>query len=130
MKDSIFTKIIRGDIPSHKLYEDDYTFVFLNIYPSVAGHILVIPKVQVDHLEALDENVYQAVMATTRLMMKRVVEVLGVERACIKVEGFEVPHAHVHVLPCNTPADFTKPQTKEEPDHVALEAVAEKLRIV
>ena len=129
MEDSVFTKIIRGDIPSHKLYEDDYTFVFLNIYPSVAGHILVIPKVQVDHLEDLDESVYQAVMTTTRLMMKRVIEVLGVERACIKVEGFEVPHAHIHILPCNSPADFTKPQTTQEPDHVALEAMAKKLRI-
>ena len=126
---SIFTKIVRGEIPSHKVYEDDKTLAFLNIYPSVPGHVLVVPKVQVDHLDDLDEETYLAVMTTVRKVMKRIKEVLGTERACVKVAGFDVPHAHVHVVGCNTTADFfARDNHDQEPDHTALAAMAERLK--
>lgn len=128
-KPSLFTKIINGEIPSYKVYEDDQTLAFLNIYPSVPGHVLVIPKVQVDHLDDLDEETYQAVMTTVRKVMKRVKEVLGTKRACVKIQGFDVPHAHVHVIGCDTPADFFQAEDhSQEPDHSALAAMAERLK--
>ncbi len=126
---SIFTKIVAGEMPSHKVYEDELTFAFLNIYPSVPGHVLVVPKVQVDHLDDLDDETYQAVMTTVRKVMKRVKEVLGTTRACVKVQGFDVPHAHVHVIGCNAPTDFLAQEGYDtEPDHEALAAMAERLK--
>lgn len=126
---SIFTQIVNGEIPCHKVYEDEKTLAFLNIYPSVPGHTLVIPKEQVDHLDDLDEETYHAVMETVHKVMKRTKEVLGTKRACVKVQGFDVPHAHVHVIGCDTPIDFfAKEDHAIEPDHAALATMAERLR--
>ena len=126
---SVFTKIIRGELPSHKIYEDDKTLAFLDIHPSVEGYTLVIPKAQVDRLEDLPDEDYKAVMQTVRKVMRRIVEVYGREyRACVKVWGFEVPHAHVRIMPCRQAEDFDAPQDEHaEPDHEALAAVAKKL---
>ncbi|HKX23899.1 MAG TPA: HIT family protein [Candidatus Saccharimonadales bacterium] len=127
---SVYTKIINGEIPSHKIYEDDRTFAFLDIAPMQPGHTLIVPKMQVDRLEDLPEEDYNAVMTTVRKVMKRIMEVYGTEyRACIKVMGFDVPHAHVHVIPCRDGKEYQNfvPLTNE-PDHDALAAVAEKLR--
>lgn len=128
MEPSIFTRIIRGEIPSHKVYEDDKTLAFLDIHPALPGHTLVVPKVQVDHLEDLDDDDYIAVMNTVKKVMRRMIEVYGKDyRACIRVWGFDVPHAHVQVVPTKNPGDVLKPNTEAEPDHVALAAEAAKL---
>jgi histidine triad (HIT) family protein len=125
---SIFTQIIAGEIPSHKVYEDERTFAFLDIHPIQPGHMLVVPKTEVDRLEDLSDEDYAALMNATRAAMHRVREVLGVQRACLKVEGFDVPHVHIHVIPCNTAKEFyNHPDPAAEPDHVALAAMAEKL---
>lgn len=128
MNDSIFTKIVKGEIPSHKVYEDEKTMAFLNIQPSVEGHTLVIPKNQVAVLWDLDEDDYQAVMATTKKVAQRLMEVLGTERVGEKVIGLDVPHAHVHLVPFNTPQEYYAKETDDLPDHTALAALAEKLR--
>ncbi len=127
---SIFSKIIRGDIPAHKIYQDDRTLAFLDIHPAVEGHTLVVPKAQVDRLEDLPDEEYAALLQTVRKVMRRVVDVYGPEyRACLRLEGFDVPHAHIHVIPCRTAADFeARGDSKAEPDHAALARVAEKLR--
>lgn len=98
MEESIFTKIIRGDIPCHKVYEDDKTFAFLDINPLSDGHVLVVPKKQVDKIYQLPNEDYAALFATVKRVAQRVEDVLGV-RAGLVVEGLEVPHAHVHVVP-------------------------------
>lgn len=128
MEDSIFTKIIKGEIPSHKIYEDDKTLAFLSIYPSVTGHTLVVPKVQVETLWDLEDSDYQAVMATVKKVALRLKEVLGVERVGEKVIGLDVPHAHVHLVPFTTAEQYYASETKDEPDHAALATLAEKLR--
>lgn len=127
---SIFTKIIRGEIPAHKVYEDERSLAFLDISPMKPGHTLIVPKVQVDRLEDLPDADYQALMMTVRKVMKRVVEVYGSEyRACIKVMGFDVPHAHVHVIPCRNVDEFhSYNPPSDTPNHAALEAVADALR--
>ncbi len=130
MEPSIFTKIIRGEIPAHKVYEDDHVLAFLDIHPAASGHTLVVPKAQVDRLEDLEDGDYRALMDAVRKVMRRVVQVYGADyRACMKLEGFDVPHAHVHVIPCRTAADFWAKQRMDiEPDHEALAKVAEKLK--
>jgi histidine triad (HIT) family protein len=100
MEDSIFTKIIRGDIPvgGRKLYEDDKTFVMLDINPLSDGHTLVISKRQVDKVYELPEDDYTALFATVKKVAAHLEEVLGA-RIGIVVEGLAVPHAHVHLVP-------------------------------
>lgn len=129
MQPSIFTQIINGTIPCHKVYEDERTIVFLDIHPAQPGHMLVVPKVQIDRLEGLEAADYDALMATLQKVMRRVVEVFGPDyRACLKLEGFDVPHAHIHVIPCKTAADFwTKQDPNATPDHETLAHTAQKL---
>ncbi len=127
MQDSIFTKIINGEIPSHKVYEDDKTLAFLNIYPSVKGHVLVIPKVQVENVWDLSEDDYVALMTTVKKVALRLKDVIGSERVGEKIIGLDVPHAHVHLVPFTDPADYYARETKDEPDHQALAALAETL---
>lgn len=127
MQPSIFSKIVSGELPSHKVYEDDATLAFLSIYPSVIGHTLVIPKRQVESLWDLTDEDYQAVMATTKKVALRLRTVLGVERVGEKVIGLDVPHAHVHLVPFNTPEEYYAPETKDEPNHAELAALASRL---
>lgn len=97
---SIFTKIVQGEIPCYKIYEDADTMAFLDIEPEERGHTLVIPKVEVDKIYDLDDRTYQAVMATVKKIARHYEDVLG-KRMMIKIVGVDVPHAHVHILPVN-----------------------------
>ena len=98
MEESIFTKIIKGEIPCYKIYENDKVIAFLDIQPETEGHTLVIPKNQVDKIYELPDEDYEALMKAVKLVSKRMEEVLGA-RVVWKVMGTEVPHAHVHVMP-------------------------------
>lgn len=130
MQPTIFTKIINGEVPCHKVYEDEHTIAFLDIYPIGPGHVLVVSKKQIDHFDDLDDINYQALFGTVRLVAKRVKAVLGVKRACLRIEGFDIPHAHVHVIPCNKTEDFYHADRMAlEPDHAALAAMAKRLKI-
>ena len=97
---SVFTKIIQGEIPCYKIYEDDKTLAFLDIAPEAEGHTLVVPKLEVDKVYDLPDEDYQAVMATVKKLARHYEDILG-ERMMIKVVGVDVPHAHVHILPVN-----------------------------
>ena len=127
MEDSIFTKIIKGEIPSHKIYEDDKTLAFMNIYPSVEGHVLVIPKVQVPYLWDLDESDYIAVTLTAKKVALRLKQVLGTDFVGEKVIGLDVPHAHIHLIPFSTAAEFHAAETSDEPDYQQLATLAARL---
>lgn len=130
MEPTVFTRIIRGEIPSHKIYEDPDTLAFLNIHPSQPGHVLVVPKKQIANMYEMANADYAALMSSVKKVMARLAEVFGPEyKICLKVMGFDVPHVHVHVLPCRTPADFAAPEDQSsEPDHAALAKMADKLR--
>ena len=131
MKDSIFTKIIRGEIPCHKVYEDGRTIAFLDITPAQPGHILVVPKKQVEFIWDLDEEDYVALHKAAR----KIAQVLRdkSEKAYVGeiVEGLGVPHTHIHLIPFNTPDELDKAFHKDtgEPDHTALARMAETLRM-
>lgn len=128
IEDSVFTKIIKGEIPSFKLYEDDKTMAFLTINPSQPGHTIVVPKVQIDHLDDLKDSDYQAVWSTVHKVSRRLKEVFSRKRIGIQVVGLEVPHAHVHVLPFDTLEEYVfVPDPDTEPDFNTLEEVAKQI---
>lgn len=125
---TLFTKIIKGEIPSHKIYEDELTYAFLDIYPPTEGRVLVVPKAEVDHFADLPDDAYEALWRAVRKVSHMVKKAYPHARTCVKIEGFDVPHAHVHVFPCYDAADFCKTADhSQEPDHTALAAVARKL---
>jgi len=127
-KDSIFTKIVKGEIPCHKVYEDENTLAFLDIHPIQPGHTLVIPKKQVEFVWDLDDDVYQAVMATTKKVAQRLRDVTGKPYVGEQVVGIDVPHAHVHLIPFSNTAEFrNRPDMTAEPDHAVLADIAAKL---
>lgn len=95
---SVFSKIVAGEIPCYKIYEDDKTLAFLDIAPETPGHTLVIPKVEVDKVYELPEEDYEALWQTVKKVAARMEEVLGT-RTLMKVIGTDVPHAHVHLMP-------------------------------
>lgn len=95
---SIFSKIIGGEIPSYKIYEDDKTYAFLDINPETKGHTLVVPKLEVDKIYELPDEDYEALMRTVKKLSIHMEKVLGT-RTLWKVIGTDVPHAHVHLLP-------------------------------
>jgi histidine triad (HIT) family protein len=128
MEETIFTKIVKGEIPCHKVYEDGLTLAFMDIHPMTPGHVLVISKKQVDKLWELPEVDYQAMNNTVKKVCKRIEEVLNPGRVGIKVIGVDVPHAHIHVFPFNNMDEYnTVPDINKEPDHEALAQMAEKL---
>ncbi len=130
MNDSIFTKIIKGEIPSHKIYEDDKTYAFLDIHPVSTGHTLVVPKKQVEFLWDLEDEDYQAVMATAKKLALHIKSVLNVPYVGIKVVGTDVPHAHVHLLPFFDSSEFHGHQDLEGPvDHDKLAKLCHKLEL-
>lgn len=95
---SIFTKIINGEIPCYKIYEDDKTFAFLDIHPETKGHTLVIPKKEVDKIYDLADEDYIALMQTAKKLSRYMEKQLGA-RTLWKVVGTDVPHAHIHLMP-------------------------------
>lgn len=129
MKDSIFTKIIKGEIPSHKIYEDDKTLAFLDIHPVQPGHVLIVPKNQVEFVWDLPEPDYQALMQTAQKVAKRLKEVLDVPYIGEQVIGVDVPHAHLHLIPFSNVHEFRNiPDMNAEPDHPNLAEMAKRLK--
>lgn len=95
---SIFAKIVAGEIPCYKVYEDDKVLAFLDIHPETKGHTLVIPKVEVDRIYDLEDEDYQALMVAAKKIARHMEDVLG-QRTLWKVMGTDVPHAHIHLEP-------------------------------
>ncbi len=132
MEDSIFTRIIKGEIPSHKVYEDDTTLAFLDIFPAAEGHSLVIPKKQVEFIWDLPPEDYIALMESVQKVGRRLREITGKHYVGTMVIGTDVPHAHVHVVPFETAQEIKAVATMEgrdskDPDHAALAELAKKL---
>lgn len=125
MADSIFTRIIKGEVPAQKIYEDSENIAFLTIQPIQPGHTLVVPKNQVDHLWDLPDPDYQSLMTASKKVANRLREVLGKQRVGVKVEGFEVAHAHVHLIPMDSVAEYNS--TPRDASAEELAEMAKKL---
>lgn len=124
---TIFSKIISGEIPCHKVAEDDKCLAFLDIRPVVYGHTLVVPKIEVDYYFDLDDEVFTYL----NLFAKKVAKVLDQEIDCLRVgvmvAGLEVPHAHIHLMPMNSITDLSF--TNERPEISKEEMIALAARL-
>ena len=109
---SIFSKIISGEIPSYKIKEDVNFLAFLDVFPLVKGHVLVVPKKEVDKLFDLDEELLAAMLVFAKPIAKAIEKTFDCKRCGISTIGLEVPHAHLHLVPINTADDlnFTRPK--------------------
>lgn len=122
---TIFTKIIRGEIPSYKVAEDENFFAFLDISPLTAGHTLVVPKFRVgaelDYIFELDDAALCAMMLFSKRIAERIRRVTGCKRVAVVVLGLEVPHVHVHLVPINSEADvdFRRPRLQLSPQEMS-----------
>ncbi len=128
---SIFSKIINGDIPSYKIAEDNNYYAFLDIFPLAKGHVLVIPKKEIDYIFDLDDDLIAGMMVFAKKIAKAIEKVISCKRIGIAVLGLEVPHAHIHLIPINSERDidFSQPKlklSKEEFENIAKQ-IQEKL---
>ena len=117
---SIFSKIIAGEIPCYKIYEDDKTFAFLDIHPETMGHTLVIPKKEVDKIYDLEDEDYDALMKTVKKLSKHMEKTLD-SRILWKVVGTDVPHAHVHLMPLDENWRYGKTLEPTEEEFIEIQ---------
>ena len=112
---SVFSKIVSGEIPCYKIFEDEKNLAFLDIHPESKGHVLVIPKVEVDKIYDLENEDYDSLFRAVKKVAKHMEDVLG-KRTLMKVVGTDVPHAHVHLMPLDETWEYgrTLELTKEE----------------
>ncbi len=110
----IFSKIIAGEIPSYKIAENDNFYAFLDIFPLVKGHVLVVPKKEVDKVFDVDDSLLAEWLVFAKPIAKAIEKSFNCNRCGISVIGLEVPHAHMHLVPINTADDlnFTRPKLK------------------
>lgn len=129
MEPSIFTRIINGEIPCHKIYEDDKTIAFLDIYPIQPGHTLVVPKVQIADFYDLPKEDYSAFFDSVKKMAQLLKQHFPAKkRIGVMVEGLDVDHVHAKLFPIDTGDEYrNKPDMTKEPDHTALAAMAKRL---
>lgn len=117
----IFSKIVKGEIPSYKVAENDRLFAFLDISPMAKGHVLVIPKQEVDYLFDLDDDLLTEITLFSKKIAKAIVKAIPCKRVGMMVIGMEVPHAHIHLIPINKESDMslTNPRLKLEKEEFA-----------
>jgi histidine triad (HIT) family protein len=125
---SLFSKIIKGEIPCHKIAEDEKFFAFLDVFPLVTGHVLVVPKKETDYIFDIED----ADLAEMMVFAKQVAKVLKLAIPCTRIGvaiiGLEVPHAHIHLVPMNSANDLNFTRPKLSPSQEELRQTAEKIR--
>ena len=124
---SIFSKIVTGDIPAYRVAEDENYLAFLDINPLVMGHVLVIPKKEVDYIFDLDDETYVGLQLFAKKVALGIKQAIPCKRIGIAVIGLEVPHTHIHLVPMNGMDDLNFSRKKLHPSKDALEATAEKI---
>lgn len=109
---TVFEKIVKGEIPCHKVWEDPNHLAFLDIRPVAPGHTLVIPKVAVDPITSMSDTAFQNLWGAAKVVAEILKSKVSCERICMAVVGFEVPHVHIHLIPARSISDFPWPQGK------------------
>jgi len=125
---TIFTKIINREIPGHIVAENDKYIAFLDIVPLVMGHVLVVPKKEVDYIFDLDDETLAGLHLFAKKVAQAIKKAISCKRIGIAVIGLEVPHVHVHLVPMNTMGDINFTRPKLSPSQDELRAVAEKIK--
>lgn len=124
---TLFSRIVAGEIPAHKIAETDDFLAFLDVMPTAMGHTLVIPKKEIDYIFSLDDDVYAGLMAFAKRIAPAIERAVPCKRIGVAVIGLEVPHAHIHLIPLNSMADMDF-GSKMNPSQEELAATAEKIR--
>ncbi|MBK8847177.1 MAG: HIT family protein [Bacteroidetes bacterium] len=121
---TIFSRIVKGEIPCHKIAETDDCFAFLDIQPLATGHILVIPKLEVDYIFDVADDIYAKLWQFAKRVSIAQQHAIACKRIGIAVIGLEVPHAHIHLIPLNTVNDinFSLPKMNPTPDELSKTA--------
>jgi histidine triad (HIT) family protein len=121
---SLFSKIIAGEIPSYKIAETEKFFAFLDVFPLVKGHVLVVPKTETDYIFDMKDVDFSEMMIFSKNIAAAIKKSIPCKRVGIAVIGLEVPHAHIHLVPLNTVADinFERPKLKPSLEELALTA--------
>jgi len=125
---SIFSKIITGEIPCYKIAENDKFLAFLDVFPLVHGHVLVVPKKEIDYIFDIDDTDLSEMILFAKGVAKALRKSVVCKRIGVSVIGLEVPHAHIHLVPMNTANDVNFTQPKIKPSSEELEQMAEKIR--
>ena len=124
---TIFSKIIAGDIPSYKIAEDEKFFAFLDIFPLREGHVLIVPKTEVDNLFDLPQEYLKEMLVFAQPIAKAIEKTFKCNRCGISVIGLEVPHAHLHLVPINSSNDLNFTQSKSQASAESLKKAQEKI---
>lgn len=124
---SVFTKIITGEIPSYKITENDKFIAFLDVFPLRAGHVLVVPKIEVDKLFDLPAEYLAEILQFAQPIARAIEKSFDCKRCGISVVGIEVPHAHVHLIPINNANDLNFTQAKMSFSEGEMKAFQEKI---
>ena len=131
---SVFTKIVTGEIPSYKIAETDDYLAFLDVFPLVKGHTLVIPKKEIDYIFDVEDNLYTGLTLFTKKVARAIKQSITCTKVGVAVVGIEVPHAHIHLIPINKVSDmnFSRPKlqlSKKEMNDIANRINAEFLKL-
>lgn len=125
---TLFTRIIQGEIPCHKIAEDDNFIAFLDIMPLVNGHVLVVPKVEVDYIFQLEDNILAGLMLFAKSLAPAIEKAIPCKRLGVAVIGLEVPHTHIHLVPLQEVGDINFTKAKLKPTAEELADVAGRIR--
>jgi histidine triad (HIT) family protein len=124
---SIFSKIIAGEIPAHKVAETNDFLAFLDISPLAEGHVLVIPKKEIDYIFDIDDETYMGLQMFAKIVARGIKKAIHCKKVGVAVIGLEVPHAHIHLIPMNRVDDMNFSRPKLNPTKEELEATAQKI---
>jgi histidine triad (HIT) family protein len=124
---SVFTKIINGDIPSHKIAESEKFIAFLDIEPLVTGHVLVVPKIEINKIFDVPDDYLAEMLVFAKPVAHAIEKAFNCKRCGISVIGLEVPHAHMHLIPINSPNDLNFTRTKLHPSQDELKLTQDKI---
>lgn len=124
---TIFSRIISGEIPCHKIAENETYFAFLDIMPLAPGHVLVVPKIPVDYMFDVDDEILAGMLPFAKRIAHAMEKVIPCERIGVSVIGLEVPHAHLHLIPLRTMDDINFSRPKLKMSNAELAEIAAKI---
>ena len=125
---TIFTKIINGEIPSYKVAESETCYAFLDIQPVTKGHVLVVPKIEVDYIFDMDDDRLADLIKFAKTVARKMDKVFDCERIGVSVIGLEVPHTHIHLMPINGIADMDFGKDKLSFSSEEMESIAKAIQ--
>ena len=125
---SIFSRIVAGEIPCFKIHEDDHFLAFLDVFPLVKGHTLVIPKKEIDYIFDIDDEKLAEIMVFSKKVAKAIKKTIPCQKVGVSVIGLEVPHAHIHLIPMNNVSEMNFSQPKLKLESSEMEKIAADIK--